>query len=145
MRPLIRPAVLGVVVLGGMLGVALRAALTPWPGDLASVVLATLAINVAGSGLLGIVVGWLGDRRPLTRAFLGTGVLGGFTTYSAFAVHTVAVGSAVTLDGYEPWMLWALLLVACSLAGGAAAAAAGLWIGDRLSGARPGDVAEPTT
>ena len=50
-----------------------------------------MGVNVLGSFVLGIVVGRLGDRHPLARAFLGTGVLGGFTTYSAFAVQTATL------------------------------------------------------
>lgn len=52
----------------------------------------TLGINVVGSFLLGIVVG----ATPATswRLFLGVGVLGGFTTFSAFAVETLALVEA---------------------------------------------------
>ncbi|GAB2779032.1 fluoride efflux transporter CrcB [Nocardioides salsibiostraticola] len=48
--------------------------------------LGTLAVNVAGSVLLGFLVGiGLGDRG---LALLGVGFAGGLTTYSAFAVQT---------------------------------------------------------
>ena len=77
----------------------------------------TLGINVAGSLILGIVVGWLDDRRPLARAFLGTGMLGGFTTYSAFAVATA-------LWVTTPWL--AAGLAAASVIAGVAGALAGL-------------------
>ena len=82
-------------MLGGAIGVALRAALLlPLESADSDLVLpaVTLAINVAGSFLLGILVGWAGERHPLFRAFVGTGVLGGFTTYSAFAVQLVELG-----------------------------------------------------
>lgn len=85
-------ATFGAVVAGGMIGVALRAALVlpfgPGAHPLA-VPAVTLAINLAGSLLLGVVVGLLDDHRPRLRVFLGTGVLGGFTTYSAFALEAV--------------------------------------------------------
>lgn len=54
----------------------------------------TLAVNVAGSLAMGLLVGWLAFRgsegwtQPL-RLFLATGVLGGFTTFSAFSLDTV--------------------------------------------------------
>ncbi len=86
---------LGAVVAGGVVGVALRELLllsfaTDADTSATSLVLpaATMAVNVLGSFLLGVVVGALGDRHPLARAFVGTGVLGGFTTYSAFAVQS---------------------------------------------------------
>ena len=131
---------LGVVVLGGVLGVALRElVLLPFSGGQAasdSLVLpvatvlvlpvatvlvlpvATLVVNVLGSFALGIVVGRLGDRHPLTRAFVGTGVLGGFTTYSAFALQTATLLAAAPVAGV------ALAVVSVLL--GLAAAALGL-------------------
>lgn len=50
---------------------------------------ATLTVNVAGSFLMGIVVAaWMPvlGGSPAMRVFLATGVLGGFTTFSAFAL-----------------------------------------------------------
>lgn len=52
---------------------------------------ATVVVNVAGSLLVGVLMVVLLERaRPhrLWRPFLGTGVLGGFTTYATFAVDT---------------------------------------------------------
>ena len=112
---------LGLVVAGGVLGVALRELLLlPFSTGQAgadSLVLpaATMGVNVVGSFALGIVVGRLGDRHPLARAFLGTGVLGGFTTYSAFAVQTAV------LLGVVPWAGIALAGVSVLLGLGAAA------------------------
>lgn len=54
----------------------------------------TLAINTVGSGLMGLVAGWVmlkasaGTSGDL-RLFLATGVLGGFTTFSAFSLDAV--------------------------------------------------------
>jgi CrcB protein len=50
----------------------------------------TLLVNVAGSLVLGLLVGADVDGAPL--ALLGTGFCGGFTTYSAFAVQTHRLG-----------------------------------------------------
>ena len=113
---------LGAVVAGGILGVALRElALLPFAGQATTPLLvATVAVNVAGSFLLGFVVAALGDRHPLWRAFAGTGALGGFTTYSAFAVagaQTLAVAP-----------LWGMLLVAGAVTLGLGAAMAGVAI-----------------
>lgn len=53
----------------------------------------TLAINIIGSGLMGVLVGWFAARgeglpQPM-RLFLTTGVLGGFTTFSAFSLDAI--------------------------------------------------------
>lgn len=73
------------VVAGGMLGTAARLALALAIRDAAGIPLATLAANVAGALLIGVLAGRLPSSSDL-RVFLGTGILGGFTTYSAFAV-----------------------------------------------------------
>lgn len=125
------PRILGYVVIGGAFGVLARALLLLPVGDPAAVPWATLGVNAAGSFLLGILVGALDDRRPRVRAFLGTGVLGGFTTYSAFAVET-----ALWLT--SPWQ--AIGLAAASLAAGVAGAVAGLLAGRIMGGTRRGAV-----
>ena len=121
---------LGAVVGGGFIGVALRELLLlPFTTDAATaaagllVPAVTMAINVLGSFVLGIVVGTLEDRHPLARAFLGTGVLGGFTTYSAFALHTAL------LLGSEP--VAGVVLAVGSVLLGLAAAALGLRLTER--------------
>lgn len=56
--------------------------------------LGTLTVNVAGSFIMGVIATWLalkageGWSQPL-RLFLTTGILGGFTTFSAFSLDTV--------------------------------------------------------
>lgn len=53
----------------------------------------TLLVNIIGSGLMGLIVGWLavkGEGLPQhLRLFLTTGVLGGFTTFSAFSLDAI--------------------------------------------------------
>lgn len=115
---------LGYVMVGGALGALARASLIAPITDAELVPWATLGINVTGALLLGVVVGALGDRRPHARAFLGPGMLGGFTTYSALAVQT-----ALWLD--EPWR--AAGLAAASVIAGAAGAIAGLLIGRAIA------------
>jgi fluoride exporter len=54
----------------------------------------TLTVNIVGSFVMGALAGWLafkaqhGWSQPL-RLFLTTGVLGGFTTFSAFSLDAV--------------------------------------------------------
>ncbi len=65
----------------------------------------TLIVNVAGGFLMGILVGVLAERggsEPL-RLLLGVGMLGGFTTFSAFSLDVVALaerGAAFAAIGY---------------------------------------------
>ncbi len=57
----------------------------------------TLFVNVTGSFAMGLLVSWLALKVDLpqgwsgqdVRLFLATGVLGGFTTFSAFSLETV--------------------------------------------------------
>jgi fluoride exporter len=54
----------------------------------------TLIINIIGSGLMGLLVGWLAFRSGEAwtqhlRLFLATGILGGFTTFSTFSLDAV--------------------------------------------------------
>ncbi|GAA2861101.1 fluoride efflux transporter FluC [Microbacterium arabinogalactanolyticum] len=104
------------VALGGMLGTAARMGLGMLIPDAA---LGVLAANIVGALALGILTARLpaGDLRVL----LGTGVLGGFTTYSSFMVDSVQ------LWGASP--LLAVGYIVVSLAGGLAAAALGLVLG----------------
>ena len=66
----------------------------------------TLIINVLGSGAMGLIAGWFAFKAgegwsQSARLFLTTGVLGGFTTFSAFSLDAILmwergeVGSAL--------------------------------------------------
>ena len=84
-RAPIRWGLLPLVVFGGAIGALVRGLLTlPFDPPDASVsgLVMLLSVNTLGSALLGVVNGAIGDRARL-RAFLGTGMLGGFTSYSA--------------------------------------------------------------
>lgn len=85
------------VGLGGCIGSMLRFAVAGWAQRLTpatSFPLGTLTVNVAGCLLIGLI-GGLADYRqaldPGQRAFLMIGLLGGFTTYSAFAFETLGL------------------------------------------------------
>ena len=85
----------------------------------------TLAVNVIGSLLLGLILGYgmahSGGSDNL-RLALGTGVMGGFTTYSTFNYETLRMiegGTYALAAGYA-----GMTFVVCLLAG-----AAGMWLG----------------
>jgi CrcB protein len=118
------------VALGGALGSWLRFVVgRAWTGAIGPVAAiafpwATLTVNVLGSFAMGILAGWLarhGTGGEGWRLLLGVGVLGGFTTFSAFALEfglLVERGALGTAAGY----------VALSLAAGFAGLFAGLYM-----------------
>ncbi len=119
-------ALLVLVFVGGTLGTAARAALTLGTTVPLDRPLRTLAVNVLGSLALGILVGWLRTRATSPgaqrmRMFLGTGVLGGFTTYSALALDTVLIAE----QGHA-W--WAVGYGIGTVVFGAVAAFGGMWL-----------------
>ena len=79
----------------------------------------TLAVNVLGCLAIGVLAPWLEDRTA--RAFWIVGVLGGFTTFSAFGHETIELAR-----GAEPWLSGAY--VGASLGCGIVAVAAGRWL-----------------
>lgn len=131
MRPLhLRPAAIGLVFLGGSLGAGIREGLTllfpaegfPWT---------IFVINLSGAFLLGFLLEALSRRgadrgvRRVSRLLLGTGVLGGFTTYSTLATDTaLLLGDQIGLG--------LLNAVGTVLAGAAMS-----WLGIALAGLLP--------
>lgn len=95
-----RPDVLAAVACGGVLGSSARygvGELFPTPRH--GFPWSTFLINVSGALLLGTLVVLLLERFPpnrYARAFLGTGVLGAYTTFSTYMVETVLLAK----DGY---------------------------------------------
>ncbi|MDT9592262.1 CrcB family protein [Nocardioides zeae] len=128
----ILPAEVALVALGGAAGTAARVGAVLAVPDAGGLPTTVAAVNVVGSLLLGLLVGLLVARgddtgpRRRTRLLLGVGVLGGFTTYSTFAVD-VAV-----LLGERPGAGLAYAL-GCLVAGWLAALA-GLLGGRALAG-----------
>lgn len=54
----------------------------------------TLTANIVGSFLMGILAAWLAARSSAdsaARLFLGVGLLGGFTTFSAFSLEAIVM------------------------------------------------------
>lgn len=96
------------VGLGGALGAMLRYRITLWSaaqwGD--RFPWGTLLINVTGCLVIGFYLTLVTERfagRPVTRLFIATGLLGGFTTFSTFAYETISLigdGRFVTAGTY---------------------------------------------
>ncbi|GAA0624618.1 CrcB family protein [Streptomyces crystallinus] len=84
--------VLAVISAGGALGASARYGLAlAWPVHGGGFPWPTLLINVLGCALIGVLMPLISEggrgAHPLVRPFLGVGVLGGFTTFSTYAVE----------------------------------------------------------
>lgn len=108
---------------GGAIGAGTRYLISEWfaTKGLLGFPWATLFINVTGSALMGLTVGVLMSRAELPaelRVFLATGILGGYTTFSAFSLEIWQlfergdVGAAVAYIGAS------VVLSIAGLAGG---------------------------
>ncbi len=84
---------------------------------------ATLSVNVLGSLAMGLLAGWLARHGGTegTRLLLGVGLLGGFTTFSAFSLEL-----ALFIERGQPGL--AALYAAASLVAGVAGLFAGLML-----------------
>ena len=126
---------IGVVALGGALGASARYGVAQGVGfwlkaHPLALPAATLLVNVLGCLAIGLVLPWLVAREAdgsthHVRLLVAVGVLGAFTTYSAF--------------GFEAFALWrdgragvALAIVGLHLVLGFAAVAVGVLIGERV-------------
>jgi CrcB protein len=122
------------VALGGALGSMARygvglgaARLFPastWP-------LGTLTVNVVGGLVMGLLVGWMGLKagagQETVRVFAAVGLLGGFTTFSAFSLET-----ALMIERREYGLAGAYVLLSVVLT--VAALMAGLMLARRAFG-----------
>nr|MDT0663137.1 fluoride efflux transporter CrcB [Micromonospora sp. DSM 115978] len=119
------------IAVGGALGAAARYGLAvAWPTPAGGLPWATFVTNLAGCALLGVLMRAI--TRPaaphrLIRPFLGTGVLGGFTTFSTYAVETIAL-----VDAGHPAL--AAGYVIGTVIGALAAVRLGGWLVDRMAG-----------
>lgn len=94
-----------VVAIGGTIGTALREVVSVAIPAVGSVPVGIFVINVVGACALGVLLEALSrrgadiGRRRTLRLLLGTGVLGGFTTYSALALDSALLLTAGGDDG----------------------------------------------
>ncbi len=89
------------VAIGGALGSLTRYGVSRlWPVTPGGFPVPTLTVNLIGSFAIGLLYMWFSARSGLgndgARLFWMTGVLGGYTTYSAFALESTLLGFSLT-------------------------------------------------
>lgn len=111
------------VALGGAIGASLRYGANVGIGRLLGAAFPwhTLAVNVIGSALMGGLMVLLAHRGQQQLApFLMTGILGGFTTFSAFSMDTISLaqrGETALAAGYVlASVLFSLAAFVCAAA-----------------------------
>lgn len=117
---------LAIVFVGGGIGAALRHLVNlgaarllglgfPW---------GTLTVNIAGSFIMGVLVAWLATRYSgpdhHIRLFLATGVLGGFTTFSAFSLDVAVLWERGAHGAAASYVLVSVVVSIVALAAGLA-------------------------
>ena len=121
--------IIAVISLGGMLGAAARyGAGLAWPTPAGAFPWTTFAVNLVGCALMGVLMVTLTEAyrsHRLLRPFLGTGILGGFTTFSTYAVDAQDLLA-------HPATATALLYLAATALGAVAAVGAGVVLARRL-------------
>jgi CrcB protein len=142
-RPHLRPKLVLAVAAGGMVGTLARATLTGAVGQVDGWPVGTLTENVVGSFLLGLLLEALlrrateSRRTRVVRLGLGTGMLGGFTTFSSLALELerlLAGGSWGIAAGYAT----------ATLVLGLSACLGGVALGARLGAGHRGRTAVQT-
>jgi fluoride exporter len=119
------------VAMGGALGSAARFKLSGW--ILHHTIawrfpFGTFAVNVLGCLVAGVLAGLAAKQdlfSPDTRVLLFTGILGGFTTFSAFGLETLLLLKR-----------GAVLVAACNVVLSVVAGLLALWIGFEIAAAR---------
>lgn len=121
------------MALGGAIGTGVREALSlTWPAAADGFPVTVFAINVVGAFVLGLLLEALSrlgpdeGRRRILRLFVGTGVLGGFTTYSALATDVATRSGSATPTAFA--------YAALSLVVGVLAAGLGVTLAGALAG-----------
>ncbi len=136
----------GLVFLGGALGTLLRYLVGQAGLDADWFPWSTFVVNILGSFLLGALLAVpvplhagraaaRSTRLEQARLLVGTGILGGFTTYSAFALELAEMALPAHEGAPGPaGLVWSATYAAVTLVGGVGAAGAGWWAGGRWVG-----------
>ncbi len=83
--------------------------------------LSTFAVNITGSLLMGLIIGYFSARGGLAESwklFLTTGIMGGFTTFSAFSLETVLLMESGYIGTALAYILSSVILGVATLMAG---------------------------
>lgn len=86
-----KASIIAMVAAGGAIGSVVRYAVSTLQSPTVAFPYAIFAVNISGGFLMGIVTALLGLRFNVsseTQAFLTTGILGGYTTFSTFSLQS---------------------------------------------------------
>lgn len=113
-----------IVMVGGSIGAGGRYLVGRWLAATLGTAYpwGTLAVNLVGGLAMGLLVGWVA-KMPADnelRLFLAVGVLGGFTTFSAFSLDMVAMIERGALAMAMGYALLSVIGAAAALFGGLA-------------------------
>ena len=122
-----RPLLLLVVAVAGGAGAGVRYVLDRVLGTREGFPVGILVVNVSGSLVLGLLTGLGTLIAPEVALILGTGLLGGYTTFSAVSVDSVLLAERRRWRDAAADLLGTLVL---SVAAAAAGLGAGLWIAE---------------
>ncbi|MGW4732397.1 fluoride efflux transporter CrcB [Streptomyces shenzhenensis] len=117
---------LTVIAVGGAIGACARyAAALLWPTGTADFPWTTLGVNAVGCLVIGVFLvaiteGW--TAHPLLRPFFGTGVLGGFTTFSTYCADIERLVRAERVGLALAYLLATVVLALVAVRIGAVAA-----------------------
>jgi CrcB protein len=117
---------LALVFIGGGLGASMRHLVNLGAARLFGISFpwGTMGINIAGSLAMGLLVAWLVARYAGAdqnlRLFLATGILGGFTTFSAFSLDAVALWERGSQGAAAFYVAGSVVLSLAALIGGLA-------------------------
>ncbi|MBQ3358451.1 MAG: CrcB family protein [Microbacterium sp.] len=119
MRSKAKAAPYVLVFIGGAVGAGIRIGLGQWWVSDSTFPWPTFIVNITGAVLLGALYGLTsGTRSGQLRLLLGTGLLGGYTTYSTFAVGSDGL---ILSNHLLPGVLYAIPTVVIGIAGAFAA------------------------
>lgn len=128
-RPTSERRMLPVIAVGGMIGAGARHAVDlAWPTPVAGIAWSTLLVNVSGCLLIGALMVVLvdsGGSHPVARGFVGVGILGGYTTFSTYAVQTIGLWEHAPLAA-AGYLFGTLVAALAAVALGVVAARSGL-------------------
>ena len=121
------------VAIGAMAGASLRYGTTTWWGGDDRI--ATLAVNVAGSFVLGVLTALVCAARVSVRtnALLATGFCGALTTFSTFAVELAESGRNGSAAGFSTYLCASVVL---GLGAAHVGLRSGRWVTDRWESTR---------